>query len=312
MNHKLRKTLKLLGFHRLYSAIYNNIFMVARAVSQEMRLFILMLGNRKYTSNDEVMLANLRTNAHIIDKGLQADSWVAGRGSGPYIESIKLLNQLSSSPLISDPSYQWANNIVLEYESAKKSASPKQPAYVPKHNDDNTRNLLYEIIRDRRSTRSFIDRPIEPDVLEKLVSIVNWGPVSCNRQPIVLHVVQKRELIDKTMKLCDGATCFSEINPPYVIIVCTDMRFYKLIDRHVSIIDGTFGVQNLLLVAHTYGIEGTVLNWMHATRRKERILRGLLNIPKYQRVIFNIALGYPSKAAPVPMRKGIDRTYIMH
>ena len=308
----IKKTLKLFQVHRLYQFFHNRVYMAARAVWEEVGLITLLLRNTKYSSDDEVILASLRTKTHILDKGLQSDYWMPNRGKTVYNECVKRLNLLSDSPLKSDPSYQWAKGKILEYEKAQRLKRGESSDYIPIHDNVKTRGLLCEIIKTRRSVRFFLDRPIQADVLEKLVDVVNWGPASCNRQPIVLHVTQKRGLIRRCVEQCAGWTCFSEIGPACFIAVCTDMRFYELADRHLHLIDGTFGIQNLLLLAHTYGIEGTVLNWMCATKRQNRTLRKLLDIPKYQKIIFNLVLGYPAKAAHPPGRKEVDRTYKLH
>ena len=99
-----------------------------------------------------------------------------------------------------------------------------------------------------------------------------------------------------------GATCFSEDIPCFVS-VCGDMRFYPLVDKGLLCIDGALATENLLLAAHAYGIEGTVLNWRPNMARGEKALRGILGIPPYHKVIANIAMGYPGSVPPTPARK---------
>lgn len=305
----IKKALRKLGVHLLYQFLHETVFTLPRVFVEETRLTVQMLSMRKHRSDNEVILASLRTEAHVLDKGLLVDYWMHGRGKGIYSECVRLLNLLKDSPLTSDPSYQWAREKVLEYEKAQKLKRSSVSAYEPIHCDQPTRELLHGIIKSRRSIRSFLEHKIEMDVLEDLVGVVNWAPVSCNCQPVVLHITQNPAIVSQCLEKCVGWTCFGEIDPPCFIAVCTDMRFYRLIDRHLPLIDGTFGIQNLLLLAHTYGIEGTVLNWTRATRRQEKMLRRLLDIRWYEKIIFNIALGYPSKAAPPPGRKAVARTY---
>jgi len=305
----VKNTLKKLGLHRLYQFLHTIFFLLPRVLCEETKLILTLLTNGRYAKDEDVVLASLRTCAHIIDKGLQADNWQPDRAISFYSECVKNIKQLEKSTLNSDDSYKWAKEKVLEYEKVQETSSPLHLDYSNIHNNEHTRQLLRDIITSRRSVRSFLNKSVDADVLKELVSVVNWASSSCNRQPIVLHITQQRELVRKCLNQCAGSTCFSEIEPPCFIAVCVDIRFYRLADRHVFIVDGALGIQNLLLFAHTYGIEGTVLNWMQATRREEKKLREMLAIPKYERIIFNIALGYPSKAMPAPGRKEVTKTY---
>lgn len=305
----LKNLLKLLGVHYLYQFLHETLFMIPRVIWEDNKLAMWLIWHSIRKAEDEVVLARLRTKTHVLDKGLQVDYWSHGRGAGVYAACVKLLRRLDNSPLKADPSYKWAKEKILEYEAAQELEAVRHRDYVPTHNDPETRQLLEEIIRARRSVRSFLDRPIERDVLETLISVVNWSPVSCNSQPLVLHITQDPEVIRKCTEQCLGYTCFGETVPPCFVAVCTDMRFYSLIDRHLHLVDGALGIENFLLLAHTYGIEGTILNWLHSTGRQKRVLRKLLDIPRHERVIFNMVLGHPSKAAPPPGRKSVERTY---
>ena len=82
-------------------------------------------------------------------------------------------------------------------------------------------------------------------------------------------------------------------------------------DRHLLYIDASLGVQNMLLLAHSQGIEGTILNWMHHTQREEAILRKVLDIPEYYQIVLNLIIGYPVKSVPAPGRKSSDLGYVL-
>jgi len=112
---------------------------------------------------------------------------------------------------------------------------------------------------------------------------------------------------------CAGATCFSKTNfnkaRPCFISVCADARLYMIQDRYLPLIDVSLGLQNMLLLAYSQGIEGTILNWMHHTAKEDSILRKTLNIPGYYLIAFNVLIGYSDKAVPVPKRKSRDLAY---
>ena len=110
------------------------------------------------------------------------------------------------------------------------------------------------------------------------------------------------------MKITPGATCFSG-NVPCFICVCGDTRFYSLIDKELLYIDASLAAENLLLAAHSYGIEGTPLNWRRHMRKEEEQLRRILDIAPYHAVVLNIAMGYPQFIPPTPVRKDLSSVW---
>jgi nitroreductase len=91
--------------------------------------------------------------------------------------------------------------------------------------------------------------------------------------------------------------------------VCGDIRFYPLKDKRLLDIDAALAIENLLLAAHSYGIEGTILNWQKHRLSNERKLREILNISSYHSIVVNIALGYPDFIPPSPSRKDLRNVW---
>ena len=52
---------------------------------------------------------------------------------------------------------------------------------------------LYELLMKRRSVRSFEDRPVPDEVIDKLVDAANNAPTGCNIQPLSIVTVQEAE-----------------------------------------------------------------------------------------------------------------------
>ena len=297
---------KLVG--RRFRSFWFDYSVVPRLLFQELRRILTLIRcGRKYADNPEVLLCGLRISAHIVDKGLQADRWEEGRSGIFYEKMCEQIERLKDSTFNTDPSYQWAVKRKLDYEEAQKSGQldcqsiERAPTKIAK--DD----LLY-LLQGRRSVRSFVDRPVEPEILKELANVMSWSPTSCNRQPANLFITQNPEKVATCLKQCAGATCFGETTPCF-IAVCADTRFYMIQDRYLPLIDVSLGLQNMLLLAHSQGIGGTVLNWMHHTPRENAILRKTLGIPEYYLIALNILIGYPKKSAPAPGRKSCDLAY---
>lgn len=281
---------------------------VPRLLFQELRQMLTLIRCRRQHIDDaEVLLCRLRTSAHILDKGMQTDNWEQGHGQIEYDNMCKYVDVLKESTLSVDPSYQWAVEKKAEYEELQKSGLT---GGVLQTNEAATRFAkedLLHLIQNRRSIRSFEQRRIEPGILKELANVISWSPTSCNRQPAKLFITQNHEKISACLKQCAGATCLGAI--PCFIAVCADSRFYTLQDRNLQFIDVSLGLQNMLLMAHLQGIEGTVLNWMHHTSQEDAVLRKVLRIPEYYTIVVNLIIGYSTKSTPIPRRKGRNLSY---
>ncbi len=261
--------------------------------------------NRKYQDDPEVLLGELRTSAHIVDKGLQANDWQAGRSQMFYRRMCEQIDQLKTSEFTDDPSYQWAVGKQQEYNEAQTSGPMALPLEEAAPEKRVSKEALVKLILGRRSTRSFLDRPLETETIKELANVVNWSPTSRNRQPAKIFATQNLEKVAASLQQCTGATCIGPATPCFMA-VCADKRLYKAVDRDVPLIDVSLGLQNMLLLAHAQGIEATLLNWMHHTPEQDAMLRKTLGIPEYYRIIVNVIAGYPAKSAPTPERKSCD------
>lgn len=266
--------------------------------------FRILLYQKRHSSSPELMLANLRVTAHALDKGLHAPKRQDNRGQGRYEICKTLIQKLERTNLSDDPTLKWACERVQEYEGKLDD----------RHNDNENlqasltpeeRNKIINIIRTRRSVRNFTDQVIDQEILEDIIDVARWAPNSCCRQSAFLYVTKNKEQVEKCMNMTPGATCFSDIIPCF-ICVCGDIRFYPLIDKDLLYIDGALAAENLLLAAHAYGIEGTILNWRQHMRSEEKYLKKVLHIEPFHTVIFNIALGYPEIMPPTPARKHLN------
>jgi nitroreductase len=284
-----------ISFCRAYIAVPKLLFQELCSIAR------LIYWRRRDTEAPEVLLSELRTKAHILDKSLQADNWEAGRCRIQYEALCKYIDLLEDSTLKMDSSYKWALAKKTEFEEAQNFGRGDHRAFKNIQTTITKADFL-NLIQSRRSIRAFENRPIDPEILKELADVLSWAPTSCNRQPAKLFMTQNSDKIAKCMNQCAGATCFGEVIPCF-IAVCADSRFYMIKDRILPFIDVSLGLQNMLLLAHLQGIEGTTLNWMHRTLQEDRVLRETLKIPAYYLIIINFVLGYPKHSVPTPGRK---------
>ena len=74
-----------------------------------------------------------------------------------------------------------------------------------------------ELAADRYSVRSYSDRPIEPEKMERILKAGQLAPTAVNFQPQKIYVLKSPEAIGKIRSLTRFA-----YDAPVVLLVCAD------------------------------------------------------------------------------------------
>lgn len=75
------------------------------------------------------------------------------------------------------------------------TVNPIRSEYVP------TYDQVLELIRGRRSKRSFKDKPVERGVIEKVLEVARFGPSGHNEQSTEFVVIQDKDIIQEIAAL---------------------------------------------------------------------------------------------------------------
>jgi nitroreductase len=203
-------------------------------------------------------------------------------------------------------------------------------------------------LRTRRSTRAFAERPIDRDVVERLVEAAVTAPSSTNRQPwrfaVVTDAVVRRGVVEAVRRRTDemkaiigrgshGAEFaqygdfFWEPLVTAAAIVIPQVREYP--DQIAHLIESGGGdpgafdtaasmraelcstsgaVMTMLLQAHAEGLGAC---WMAGPMVARREISTLLEIAEPWRMLGAVAVGWPAGAAPpAPGRRSLDRVLL--
>jgi len=77
---------------------------------------------------------------------------------------------------------------------------------------------LWEAIKGRRSVRSFVNKPVERALLERLIEAAVWAPTGGNAQTWIFIVVNEKSRIEKIRAISPGLLG----EPTALIVVCQD------------------------------------------------------------------------------------------
>ena len=153
--------------------------------------------------------------------------------------------------------------------------------------------MVLEIIRSRRSIRSFLETPIPPDVLSSLLEAARWAPSGGNNQPWAFVAIREPTNIRKVKMFSPGLGG----DPTALIVICSDQS----VEASTAIMDVAMAAQNVMLTATANDLGSCVIR-----SHNQSALQTLLNLPTHVVPELIVALGYPARAARNPGRRPIE------
>ncbi len=159
---------------------------------------------------------------------------------------------------------------------------------------------LHDVIRQRRSVRSYESRPVEDDKLARVLEAARLAPSAANRQPIHLYVIRSED-VRKRLLQAYSQEWFA--GAPVIVCICgRPSRAWSRMDgKNYADVDATIAMDHLILAAAAEGL-GTC--WIGAFNPER--LREVLGIPAELEPVAMTPIGYPAaQPAPTP-RKPLD------
>lgn len=156
-----------------------------------------------------------------------------------------------------------------------------------------------EVIDNRRSVRTYLDKPVDEKELELLLRAAMRAPSAGNEQPWEFIVMQDRDRLDAAAEVSPYAKPL--LRAPMAIVVCGNLKHcvFPGKEQDYWIQDCSASIQNMLLEAAHLGLGGVWLGIYPADDRVERLSR-LLDLPEDIIPLGIVSLGYPEEI-PAPM-----------
>lgn len=154
-----------------------------------------------------------------------------------------------------------------------------------------TSEVVLNNILKRTSVRSYLDKSIEDDKIEKLLRAGMAAPTAVNKQPWHFVVVTDKSLLQKLAK----ANPYAEMvaRAPLAIVVCGDMT--KALDgnaREFWVQDCSAASENILLAATGLGL-GAVWTGTYPSEERCAAVSEVLGLPETLIPLNTIVIGYP-------------------
>lgn len=159
---------------------------------------------------------------------------------------------------------------------------------------------ITELIRYRKSVRSWADRSVDRETVEKIVDAARFAPSAKNCQDWRIIAVTDGERRKQIAEIAGGQSFVGKA--PVILAVCGDTSSG---DMHCQIpravVDGSILLDHITLVAASEGL-GTC--WIG--HFDQDACRDFLGLPEGWKVLQLMPLGYPADPDPVEKsRKGV-------
>ena len=157
---------------------------------------------------------------------------------------------------------------------------------------------LFDVLKKRRACRSFVPKPIPPEVLEKVVYAGHRAPTGGNIPYRFLVVVKDADQLKMLKAVAPGY--FGDSTA--AIIICTDLRVGGAVSNvdadQCSLYDAGAAAENIVLAAYALGLGASFIK-----SYAENAVKTILGLPDGCRTELIVSLGYPAPNEPPPVRK---------
>lgn len=167
-------------------------------------------------------------------------------------------------------------------------------------------NETMKTILERRSIRSFSNKPISEDILKDLVNAAMHAPSGMCRKTWQFTVISNKEIIEKLTRVIEKVLDRPgyDMYKPAALIIPSNLR-----DSKYGREDNACALQNIFLAAESYGVGSVWINQLTDICDEPEVRSILRNIEiPDEHIVYGIAaLGYANPDAPKPVYKEIGK-----
>jgi nitroreductase len=159
----------------------------------------------------------------------------------------------------------------------------------------------WDALTSRRNVRQFEDRPIEEEVLDRVLEAGRRGPSSRNWQPWDFVAVTDREQLGQLAKVWRGGAHVADAAAAIALVIPNTLETH---DREVALFDLGQATMAMMIAATDLGI-GTG----HSSVGDQEKARAILGVPDDHLVAYLLGLGYPADRPLKPILKPNRRPF---
>ncbi len=193
-------------------------------------------------------------------------------------------------------------DVILDELHASLSEGSKLYGYAPKGGykrseelrliSEDERDTCLDFMRSRYSCRNYEPKVVPEELVERIVELSQTAPSQCNRQSVRIHCYQKKEHIERLLKLQGGTSGFTERVYNLFIVTSEITAWGGYGQRNQGFVDGGLFGQSLMLACHAHGLVSCGLN-LAVDNAKEAMIKKEGGIHPRERLVMMLSFGYP-------------------
>ena len=160
---------------------------------------------------------------------------------------------------------------------------------------------IYDVIRERRSVRTYTDESPPAELLDRLVDVGRWAPTPSNVQSWRFVTVREPANVSILKNLSPG---FPK-QATAAVVICSEKRdverFAGATRQMLVAQEAAMAAENMHLMAHAMGYGSCAVASFSPAG-----VAAMLELPEHVEPILVVALGIPSRQPPAPVRKPLE------
>ncbi len=161
---------------------------------------------------------------------------------------------------------------------------------------------ILEAIRKRYSCRSYHDKPIEKEKLDRIFEAARLAPSAMNTQDWRFVVVTDKETRSQVAEQTNRPEVFRKAGA--IIVACSNSDHVMRCGQAIGPIDVAIALEHIALQATESGLATC---WIGSFDTEK--VRALLDIPPDVVIIELMAIGYPADSKKEPQREPIEKIF---
>ena len=269
---------------------YRKLVLVIKAACfyfQEFSYF----SNAKKKNIDPGLL--IRKRAHHLERILFHNNLYNKEFKENVVKELEALlgNNLS---LANEGYYKWARRLLEEYKTGSflQTCPNLLNHKAPLLDKEITIDNVLSLIRNRRTSRIFLNEPLTKEQRENIVEAGLHAPSSCNRQTLSFIFIEDAKVKRFIASTVSGGKQFFASAPALLVVIsyAVDFRFPE--ERHAPWIESAASVENILLACQAMGL-GCCWGYYNSFggMEKKREVRKILEIPEEYVITACLAIG---------------------
>ena len=208
---------------------------------------------------------------------------------------------------VEDEDLRWCKKYIALAAEMRAGKQVELEEALPVPFTDNEMDVVHKLIRERRSVRDWLPKPVPEEMIEQILEAGRAAPTGCNLD--IVRFVVIRDPREAKMVWSDIPTPMDQC---VLLVVCYDARVYPTVGHdklvpHNMLYDCAAAADHMCLMAHALGL-GAV--WLSCSEKTAKNFQKKYGLPDYIKQALHIAVGWTAVGSIKSLRMPLSEMII--